>query len=279
MSVDLSSNRMRGTARLPVRVLDRGMRLVSCLADHPDGLTLTELSRVLSLDMATLTRFLRTLSEGAWVVQGTPPDRRWRLGSEMHRIGARARGGNDLQIVARPIMEAVMWETGQTVQLAVLSDDEVVYLEKVEPPDMAVRINSRVGSRRPIHCTALGKALTCERPWPEVEAVLRAVGMPAYTDATLTEPAAFAVELEGVRAAGHAVDAGEYNALVACCAAPVRDASGTIVAGLSVSSVGVDRGGDRFANMVSAARDGARRISESLGQDMSDDWTEAAHDR
>jgi DNA-binding IclR family transcriptional regulator len=133
-----------------VRVIERTVRILKCLSAS-GGLTLTELSRDIDLHKATVLRFLRTLERGGLV--SLAGGKVWRLGPAFLEMRLRALGQLDLRTVARPFMEAASRASNETVQLATLADHAVLYLEKVEPPDQVLRINSQVGSRRPIHCT------------------------------------------------------------------------------------------------------------------------------
>lgn len=139
-----------------VRVIERAMRLLKCLSTSSTGLTLTELSREVGLHKTTVLRFLKALQQGRFVSPGGS-GKAWRLGSAFFDIGAKAVGQNDIRYVARPLMEEASRLTNETVQLAILADNSVVYIEKLEPPDLPLQINTQIGTRRPIHCIGLGE--------------------------------------------------------------------------------------------------------------------------
>jgi IclR family acetate operon transcriptional repressor len=162
-------------------------------------------------------------------------------------------------------MEEASRLTGETVQLAVLADGGVVYIEKIEPPDLPLRINTQIGTRRPVHCTALGKVLAAGRERREVEQIVQAGGLQRFTPRTITSLSALLEELARVRRAGYAVDDREYNELVSCAAAPVRNNAGTIVAGLSISTFGIAADSARFRELVERTVATAGAISAALG--------------
>lgn len=247
------------------RVIERAMRVLRCLSDHPGGLTLTELSRAVDLHKATVSRFLKAFEQGGFVTVA-PTGRVWRLGPALLDIGARARGRVDMRDAARPIMEEACRLTNQTVQLAVLADDGITYVEKVEPEELPLRINTQVGSRRPLHCTALGKVLAAfHGDLTEIDRIATSAGLRQVTPRTITSLSAFHEELARVKRSGYAVDDREYNELVTCAAAPVRDSTGCTVAGLSISTVGVPVKSARFKGLIDAATNAAERISLALG--------------
>jgi DNA-binding IclR family transcriptional regulator len=247
-----------------VQVIDRAVDILRTLSRHPDGMTLTDLSTRTKLHKATVLRFLKSLEHNGMVEQARS-GKFWMLGSLLFEMANRANRSDDLRELARPIMEDACRDIHETVQLAVLSSNEVVYVEKVEPNDMPLKINTQVGSRRPVYCTALGKVLCADLDWNEVEAMLVSAGMEARTKQTVTDHEAFHAMLDHVREAGYSVDDREYNELVVCTAAPVRNSSGKVVAGLSISAFGITTDSDRFRDIVTAARNTAGRISERLG--------------
>lgn len=246
-----------------VQVIDRAAEVLAVLSHHPDGLTLTELTQATGLHKATALRFLKSLEQNGFA-EKEGSGKFWGLGPAIFEMASRASRRNDLRELARPVMEAISAELGETVQLAILVGNEIVYVEKIEPENLALKINTQIGSRRPIHCTALGKVICADMDWSRVRAMLDSAGMAAQTPQTITDPERFGEELRKVRESGYAVDDREYNNLVACAAAPVRNASG-IVAGLSVSSLGIAADSARFAALVDAIKAGAERLSEKLG--------------
>ncbi|MBW3096631.1 IclR family transcriptional regulator [Pseudohoeflea coraliihabitans] len=246
-----------------VQVIDRATEVLTVLSHHPDGLTLTELTEKTGLHKATALRFLKSLEQNG-LTEKVGAGKHWGLGPALFDMASRAGRRADLREVARPIMQDISDRLGHTVQLAILGGQEIVYVEKVEPPDLPLKINTQVGSRRPVHCTALGKAICAELDWTVVAAILSAQGMPVHTAQTITQPEAFRRELENVRQAGHAIDDREYNALVFCVAAAVRDAR-SVIAGLSISVPGLSGEVADQDAIVAAVKAGARQISERLG--------------
>jgi len=250
--------------RSSVRVIERTMRILKCLAQHAEPMTLTAISQRIDLHKATVLRVLKTLEQGGFVASGVR-DKGWRLGPAFLEIRAQAIGRHDVREIARPFMEEACRVTGETVQLAILADNGVVYIEKIEPPDLPLRINTQIGTRRPVHCTALGKVLAAGRERREVEQIVQATGLQRFTPRTITSLSGFLEELARVRRDGYAVDDREYNELVSCTAAPVRDNAGRLVAGLSISTFGVAAQSARFRELVARAVATAAAISAALG--------------
>jgi DNA-binding IclR family transcriptional regulator len=226
--------------------------------------TLTELSHRVDLHKSTVLRFLKTLEQGGFVASG-PGGKGWRPGTVFLDIRSRSFARHDLAALARPFMEEAVRLTGETVQIAILPDTSIAYVAKVEPLDPPLRINSQIGSRRPIHCTGLGKVLAAYRDRAEIDGILAKVGLPSFTPRTITSAYALHAVLEQVRRDGYAIDDGEFNELVTCVAAPIHDADGRVIAGLSVSCFGKPVESPKFSEFVVVARSTAKRLSELLG--------------
>jgi len=255
-----------------VRVLDRAMRILKHLAQQPGGLNLTKLSSEIDLHKATVLRFLRTMEQGGFVASGSD-GKSWRLGPAFLDINMRMLVRHDIREIARPEMEALSARTGQTVQLALLSEGAVVYIGKVEPAELPLKINTQIGTRRPIHCTSLGKVMAAFGDQTEMERAVRASGMQRFTSQTITSLPQLREEFSGIRARGYAIDDREYNDLVACVAAPIRDASGDVIAALSVSTFVMSVGSASFRRLIPSSVDAAKRISAMVG------WKESAASR
>lgn len=247
------------------RVIDRAMRILHCLSSNLAGMTLTQISTETGLHKATVSRFLKALEKGGFA-SSAPRTKIWRVGVSFLNIGIRARAHIDIREIARPVMNLVCQNCRETVQLGVLSDGFVSYVEKVEPPDQVLRINTDIGSRRPLHCTAMGKVLLAFHPIPaQAHDIVANLRLEKRTEHTIVSRDALARNIAQVRETGFAVDDREYNDLVTCVAAPVRNASGQCVAALSVSTVAVPTQSKRFIDLLKDVIAAADEISKALG--------------
>jgi IclR family transcriptional regulator, acetate operon repressor len=140
----------------------------------------------------------------------------------------------EVTTVAPPHLRALADQTRETVNLAVVDGDAVVYIHK-EEGTLAVTMSAQLGSRRPLHCTALGKAYLAALPPGELAARLASLELDRHTAATITDPAALGAELDRVRERGYAVDAEEVEEGVYCLGAAVCDHRRRPVAAISVA--------------------------------------------
>lgn len=224
---------MTKTPSSSIQVIDRVASLLDVLASNPESHSLKLLSAETGLHPSTAYRILDALAVHG-LVERTDTSQ-YRLGVRLLRLGSRVRQDVDLLRDARPIMDALRSELGETVNLTVQQGDEVVYVERSVPARM-MRVEQLVGSRAPLHVTAVGKLFLAESGEKACRQYARRTGLPAYTTNTLTQVTRLWAEAKRSSAKGYALDNEEAELGVACIGVPVRDANGRMVAGLSVSA-------------------------------------------
>jgi IclR family KDG regulon transcriptional repressor len=243
--------------------LAKGLDVLEALADA-DEVGLSELARQLQLSGSTLFRILATLGARGYVQKS--PAGRYRLTAKAWEIGAKAMRRLGLRDLARPGMERLAAATGEAVHLSVLLDDGIVIVEKVDSPrPQPVRVDTFVGLRAPIHCSAMGKALVAFEP-PAALAALLPSRLVRYSDATITDRAAFARELATVRRAGWARNREEWRPGVCAAAVPLRDAAGAVVAALSVTVPTSRFSAGAVRRMVPALKAAGEAISRQVAR-------------
>ena len=139
-----------------------------------------------------------------------------------------------LQSVAKSVMQNLLVRFGETINLGVLDDGQVAYIDVLQSPS-ALRIAAVPGERNPVHCTSLGKAMLAFLPEVEVEAILDRHPMIKKTPRTITHKKHLLEHLASVRERAVAVDMEENLTGVICVAAPIFDQSGRVIAGISLS--------------------------------------------
>jgi IclR family acetate operon transcriptional repressor len=211
--------------------LERGLRLLQFFAAAGEA-TPAEAAKATGLSRSATYRIADRLR--GWGFLELTATETLRLGSEAVRLGMAALADLEVTRVAPPHLRTLADTTRETVNLAVVDGDAVVYIHK-EEGTLAVKMSAQLGNRRPLHCTALGKAYLAALPPDELEARLATLELERHTAATITDPAALAAELERVRRRGWAVDAEEVEGGVFCLGAAVRDHRRRAVAAISVA--------------------------------------------
>lgn len=218
--------------RYAVRVLNRALDALEALRDAARPLTLQELSARLGQAKSSVFRLLSTLERRGYV-ERSDGDRRYRLGAAW--LSYRDGGGHGtLTEAALPHMRRLLERFGETVNLGVLRNGEILYLEMLESPH-SFRMAAATGTRSPVHCTALGKAIAAFLPDAQVDAIVRTRGLSALTPRTITSRSALKRELSRTRTRGYSEDNGETEPEASCVGAPIVGPDGQVIGALSVS--------------------------------------------
>ena len=254
-------NRPKETAG-SVQTLDRALKLLKLLAEF-DGLTLTEVAQRTELAPATAYRLLTTMEDHGFVMNNEA-EGLWRVGVEAFRAGSAFARGTKIVDVGRPVMHALMERSGETANLAIEEDGDVVFVSQVETHE-AIRAFFRPGSRGPMHASGIGKALLAERTDDEVRRIADRKGLTEYTGKTLVTPAALLDDLAETRARGWSLDDEERHQGMRCIAAPIYNAYGEAVAGVSISGPTVRMPDARLAQLASLVKQAATEITDAIG--------------
>ena len=246
-----------------VTSVERVFTLLELLGAGDESLGISELARRSELPVGTVHRLLATLNQLGYVEQDLET-RKYALGIRfLHLRGAVAKRLK-LGEQAMPIMKALMRRVNETVHLAVLSEGEIVYIDRIEG-FQTQNMYTQIGKRGPAHCTALGKTLLAYLPEAAVDQVIATRGLTGYTFRTLTTAAALKQDLSLIRQRGYAVDDLESDISVRCLAAPIRDYGGRVVAALSISGPASHIRPERDAELVKEVSWAAHQISAGLG--------------
>jgi IclR family acetate operon transcriptional repressor len=195
-----------------VQSLDRAFAILEAMADAGGVIGLSQLAEKADLPLATIHRLVRTLVNLGYVRQ--EDSRQYSLGPQLMRLSDTA--AKRVGVWTRPAMSTAVEELGESVNLAVLDADEIVYVAQVQPSANFMRMFTEVGFRTAPHATAVGKAILADYPEEEVVAMLGRTGMKRHTDRTLVTPEDFLAELAEVRRLGYAIDDGEQEIGVRC---------------------------------------------------------------
>ncbi|HSR10148.1 MAG TPA: IclR family transcriptional regulator [Thermodesulfobacteriota bacterium] len=241
----------------------RAGRILKCLSAHPGRLKTGELARVLRLDRSTTYRLVLSL-EKCGLVEKKEKTGEYSLGPGAFEIGSAYLRSVDLVQAAKPIMADLALKVQETIHLAVLSETEIFYLDKVDSP-RSVGVISKIGQRGPVHCTALGKVLLSHLPEEERLKIIERIKFQPFTPRTITSPKRFMKELKEVHERGYALDHREIEEDVECVAAPIRDHTGRVIAGLSVSGPQKKIQTPLEKRVVTEVRKAASMISTRMG--------------
>lgn len=243
--------------------LERGLGVIEAAAANGGSATLSEIARKTALPRSTAHHLLRALVEFGYLVQDGEA-RAYRLAPKLFRLTGRSWTKEQLAEISMPFLDELSRRTSEGTSLAILRDGVVTVVAKRES-EGPVRVVQEVGGIRPIHCTAVGKALAAWLPARELDGILGRIALERKTARTITTPAAFRRELARIRATGFAIDNEEHIEGIRCIATPVRDHSGEVRASLCVVGPKSRLPQRRLAEIRRSLAAVAADLSERLG--------------
>lgn len=254
-----------------VPALERALSILESLSKSRHGLTLSQLSRSLALPKSSVHCLLLTFERHGYLHHDDNSGR-YRLGLRLFDLANAAVSGVMLRDQAAPFLNQLRESTHLTTHMAVLEHDEVVLIEKVEP--LTARVNSWIGKRMDVHCTALGKALTAYLPEEQVEALVRRRGMLRHNDNTIASLRKLKQELEQVRKQSYSIDDEEEEIGVRCLGAPILSANNQALAAISITGTVDQINADSRDALVAEVKAAAGAIAAAVAQALAPTGTE-----
>lgn len=218
------------------RTTQRTVDILKLVSKNPEGITLDDLCSTLALPKTSAYDIVTTLAEMGMVHVDRGQRQRYTIGLTAYRIGINYTNNMDFISVIEPELKAFAKEVGKTVFFGVRSDHEVVYICKAEPENPIIT-TATVGTKNPMYCTSLGKAILAYSDEETREQVLNRIRFRPKTERTIQNREALLKELEQVREKGYALDAREVEEHMECVGAPVLGSDGTVLGAISVSSL------------------------------------------
>ena len=242
--------------------LDRALNVLTAIA-RSGRMSLTDLSLAVGIPTATTHRILTTLQKHDFVAFDEE-HQDWSIGVEAFRTGTSFLQQSNLLEVSRPIMQALMQQTGETANLAVRQEAEVVFVGQVETQN-PVRALFPSGTRTAMHASGTGKAILSHLPEDTVRKLLTKSGLEQFTSNTLVTPSDLFADLSEIRSRGWSYDKEERYAGMSCIGSAIFDASGLPVAGVSISGPSIRFEPTRLSEFGAAVSAAASEITRRYG--------------
>ena len=217
-----------------IQVIERMVTLLDALANYPDPVSLKELAKVTGLHPSTAHRILNDLVTKRVVDRSEPGS--YRLGMRLLELGNIVKSRLDVREASLEFMRTLHRKTQQTVNLSVRQGDEIVYIDRAFSERSGMQVVRAIGGRAPLHLTSTGKLFLSVDDAKLVRAYATRTGLAGHNRNSITDLAKLERDLSLVRARGYARDNEELELGVRCMAAGIRDDSGHIIAGLSISA-------------------------------------------
>jgi IclR family transcriptional regulator, acetate operon repressor len=249
-----------------VQSVDRALSIIETLAEDDEGYRLSDLAIRTGLSTSTVHRLLATL-ESRRFVQFDRGKSKWHVGARCFTVGATFARRRNFSAQAVPYLRKLRDLTRETANLAVVDDEFIVVLTRMESREI-MRSLTKVGGRVAMVASGVGKAVLATYSDEDVGAIIRHHGMPRLTEKTITRPSELFRELERVRRQGYAIDDEEACMGLRCIAAVVYNDCSEPLAAISVSGMTSRLTDDRLTALGQTVRDVAAELTVALGGTM-----------
>lgn len=246
-----------------VKSAERVLEIFELLKDYPNGLTAKQIGDELGYAPSSAFGLVKTMEEKGYLMK--IGNKQYALGARLIQLGKYASSYLDVNRIGGPMLKKLMEELQETVFMAVLSGSEIVYVEKVDS-FRSVSTNARLGGRKPLYCTGLGKAFLAFLPKEESNALMDTIRFVPYTPNTILDKKVLKSQLDTFRKQGYAIDNEEIEVGLYCVSAPVYNEDGQMEAAISVSGP-TARILPNKETVIARVLAAAGEISEKMGYD------------
>lgn len=241
--------------------LARGLAVIRAFADARQPQTIAQISARTGIPRAAVRRCLHTLRQLGYV---DAEHNNFSLRPQILTLGYSYLSSTPLAVASQPCLNGVSKTLGESSSLAVLEDDQVLYVARAATARV-MSVSLSAGSRLPAYCTSLGRVLLAHLPEPDLDAYLARTALLPKTERTITDPAALKRVLAGVRRDGYALIDEELELGLRSIAVPVRGASGRVLAALNVGAQALRATPQRMVEeFLPVLRQGAQELAVLL---------------
>ena len=216
-----------------IKSIEKCFDILDCLHTNHHLLTLEEIVQITGHKKTTCFRLLKTMKT-LGLVEMPPGKKSYRYGPRLAALGLNALKTMNLRQSALPILQRLRDDTGETINLTILSGSEILYVERIMS-DYLVNVNVNVGDRLPVYCASMGKAILAYLPEDRLERILENMLFERKTDKTITTKSALLAELERIKSKGFAINDEELEKGLRAVAAPIFNYTGEAFAATNIA--------------------------------------------
>lgn len=238
--------------------LGKGFTVLSAILNAPHPPSLHDLAEATDLPRPTVFRVVRQL-EDTMLITRSPDGDKYLVGPNLMALAADTMTSFVHAAPVRSILNSLVSEVGETCNVGVLDRDGVLYIDRVECA-WPLRLQIGIGSRAPLHASAIGKLLMAHLPSRTRKRILTNGPLQRFTENTLTNAKSLEIQFKQIRRLGYACNDQENTAGLVGMAVPIYDTKGRVVAGLSVHAPAARMSVQAAIQKLDIFRDAARRI-------------------
>lgn len=244
-------------------MVGKALRILKSIGEGSlEGVTLTEVAKATGYPLSTAHRLAATLMREGFV-DFDESSKRYRVGLAVFALAQRVSAGRGFEQIALPVLRRLALQAQESVLMSVLDKDGQLYVAHVQGP-LQLNVIGDPGTRGPIHCTSMGKVLIAFAPAPVRERLVASLELTRLGPNTITDRAAFAAEIEAVRARGYALSDEEHEEGIRAIGVPVTGADGDAIAAISVAAPAFRRSVADLIEILPAMRNAAHELSVTL---------------
>jgi IclR family transcriptional regulator, KDG regulon repressor len=246
-----------------VQSVERTLDIVETLSEYKTGVGVTTLSKELKLHKSTVHRLLTTLMLRKYVEQD-PETSKYKLGMKLFELGNAVLSKLDIRQHAMPYLRQLWRTTGETIQLAIVDQNKVLYVDVLETLER-VGVKSNVGERVPLHCSAPGKVWLASLPEDRMGEVLKLVKFEPFTPYTIDNMDKLKASIAQAKELGYSIDNQENSADLISVSSAVRNYRGRVIACVAITAPALRMSEERVKEMGINVKSTAEKISQSMG--------------
>lgn len=218
----------------PNQSVEKALRIIEFLAQCESPLSLQEISAQVGMPASTALRLLNTLYINGYVNQD-PVTYRYSLSLKFTWIGGLVSSHISVSGLANKALIELSKKCNESTNIAVIQHHNVVYIDVIERPGGVLQAMQQVGMRLPMHCDAIGKIFLSQYTPEQLDDYMQKIGLTVFTSNTIAARKDLDAELQNIREQGYAIDNEEHETGLRSIAAPIRDYTNNVIAGISVS--------------------------------------------
>lgn len=244
--------------------LERALQILTSFEKEQKALTLSEIADVVSLPKSTTFRLCATLMEQGFL-EFNKQTKQYFLGTVVFTLGELVHASFSLNRTAAPYLDELHQTVQQTIVLDILSDDQVMHIDKRENPFNQVRIGPQLGMRRPPYFGSAAQLLMAYLPENKIDSLLKKFPLTALTKKSIVDEKLYKERLHFIRSQGFAIDIGEAVEFISTVSAPIHDHTGKVVAAVAAGWISGTMDSKKIKNIIKETVKTAAAISKSMG--------------
>lgn len=241
--------------------LEKSVLVIEAVVDHPQPISLPELTLLLGMPRQTIHRVLQQLTSLALITRIAANDR-YTVGPRLSTLAFGTLRSRNQTAPVRAILSDLVAETGETCNIGVLDDFDFIYIERIEC-QWSLRVHLAAGSRVRAHSTSGGKVMLAWMDPAQRRKLLKAHKLEAFTATTITSVAVLEQQLDEIVTRGYAVNDREQNVGIVGVAVPILNAQGTALAALALHGPDSRISKESAVGFVAQLQAAARKIATS----------------